>query len=322
MRRCLCCYGELESGLYHKACSMKLFGSQEPPTIDYTLDELYSKARDKIIESAAVPGVQPKMSMERLSKGGDNKLTFVGLWGDYILKPQSKTYPLLPENEALTMKLAEAAGIPTAPSGLLPLASGELAYLTLRMDRAGIKRYGAKKKLRHMEDFCQITEHMTENKYKGSMELIAKNLRRYSTAPGYDLSVLFDMVVFIFLTGNGDMHLKNFSLLYDGGERRLAPAYDLLSTRLVIAEKDDPEEFAMPMNGKKSNFKEVDFIKFSESEGLNKNHYNRTMVRFAKRLPAMFSLIKQSFLPESARRQYLELLESRAARLNILPDRV
>ena len=143
------------------------------------------------------------------------------------------------------------------------------------MDRAGIKRYEAKKRLRHMEDFCQITEHMTENKYRGSMELVAKNLRRYSAAPGYDLSILLDTAVFIFLTGNSDMHLKNFSLIYDGGERRLAPAYDLLSTRLVIPAKDDPEEFAMPMNGKKSNFKEADFLKFTESAGLNEKHYKR-----------------------------------------------
>ena len=301
---------------------MKLFGTPEPPSIDYTLDELYSKARDRIIESAAVPGVQPKMSLERLSRDGDNKLTFVGLWGDYILKPQSKTYPCLPENEALTMKMAEAAGIPAAPSGLLPLASGELAYLTLRMDRAGIKRYEAKKRLRHMEDFCQITEHMTENKYRGSMELVAKNLRRYSAAPGSDLSILLDTAVFIFLTGNSDMHLKNFSLIYDGGERRLAPAYDLLSTRLVIPAKDDPEEFAMPMNGKKSNFKEADFLKFTESAGLNEKHYKRAAARFAKRLPAMLDLIERSFLPEEKRCQYRELIAARAARLKILPDRV
>lgn len=319
MSRCLYCYKELEHGSYHPSCSKKLFGTAEPPKLEYTLEGLYQKARESIISSAAVPGVQPKMSMAKISQDGTDKLTFVGLWGDYIIKPPAPGYEALPENEAATMKMADAAGIAAAPSALLPLASGELVYITLRMDRAEIKSGRKISRMRHMEDFCQATEHMTENKYIGSMELVAKTLRRFSSAPGLDLSVLLDITLFIFLTGNGDMHLKNFSLLHENGERRLAPAYDMLSTRLVISEKDDPEEFALTINGKKSNLKPKDFIKFAESAKLNEKQYNNAAARLKKRLPDILETLDASFLPDKQKKEYAGLIMERAARLEILP---
>ena len=318
MTRCLYCFNEVDGGIYHARCSRKLFGAPEPPVLEYTLDELYVRARDNVIKSAAVPGVQPKMSMAKISEKGKNKLTFVGLWGDYIIKPPSPDYPALPENEAATMKMAEAAGIAAAPSGLLPLASGELVYITLRMDRALITNGRKRDKTRHMEDFCQATEHMTEQKYHGSMELIAKTIRRYSASPGYDLSALLDITLFIFLTGNADMHLKNFSFIYDGDERRLAPAYDMLSTRLVIPEKTDPEELALTLCGKKSNFRSRDFMKFAETIGLSEKQYHAAAKRLHGRLPRMFDVLASSFLPDEQKEAYKRLIFERAARLDIV----
>lgn len=319
MGRCLYCFKKLDNGIFHSGCSRKLFGTPEPPVLEYTLDELYAKARENAVASAAVPGVQPKMSMAEVSDNGRRKLTFVGLLGDYIMKPPSPDYPSLPENEAATMKMAEAAGIAAAPSGLLPLASGELVYVTLRMDRAIIKRSRKINLIRHLEDFCQATEHMAEQKYHGSMELVAKTLRRYSSAPGFDLSVLLDMTLFIFLTGNGDMHLKNFSLIYDGDERRLAPAYDMLSTRLVISEKDDPEEFALTLCGKKSNFKARDFMKFADTIGLSDKQYYSAIKRLSGKLPKILDVLESSFLPETQIETYKQLISERFARLNIIP---
>lgn len=319
MGRCLYCFKELDNGIYHPGCSKKLFGTPEPPMLEYSLDELYAKARENAVASAAVPGVQPKMSMAEISDNGRRKLTFVGLLGDYIMKPPSPDYPSLPENEAATMKMAEAVGIAVASSGLLPLVSGELVYVTLRMDRAIIKRGRKISMIRHMEDFCQATEHMTEHKYLGSMEMVAKTLRRYSSAPGFDLSVFLDMTLFIFLTGNGDMHLKNFSLIYDGNERRLAPAYDMLSTRLVIPEKDDPEELALTLCGKKSNFKARDFIKFADTIGLSNQQYNAAIKRLSGKLPKILDVLSSSFLPEAQIAAYKRLISERLARLDIIP---
>ena len=289
---------------------MRLFGSPEPPSLDYDRDELNKLAVSNVVHSVAVPGVQPKMSLVRISQGNAARLTFVGLNGDYILKPQTETYQCLPENEALTMLMARAAGIDTAPSGLLPLRSGELVYLTLRMDRA-------QNTVRHIEDFCQITEHMTEDKYKGSMELVARTVKKYSTQRGYDLTRLLDLTLFIFLTGNSDMHLKNFSLLYDGAARLLSPAYDLLSTRLVIPRGDDPEEFAMPMSGKKNNFKRADFVRFAENSGLKADSFDRAAHRLAGHREQLLGLVSKSFLPERMKEDYSRLLLERAARIGL-----
>jgi serine/threonine-protein kinase HipA len=315
--KCLCCYENLDKGLYHRNCSIKLFGTPVPPVLDYSLSELTELAESNVVHSVAVPGVQPKMSLTKVSDKRTARLTFVGLNGDYILKPQTNFYPFLPENESLTMRMAEEAGIETATSGLLPLRTGELVYVTLRMDRGVYRNNKIQKIVRHMEDFCQITEHMTEDKYKGSMELVAKTIRKYSTQQGYDLTRLLDLMLFIFLTGNGDMHLKNFSLLYDGAAKVLSPAYDLLSTRLVIPEKDDPEEFAMPMSGKKSNFKKADFVRFTENSGLKDVFFERTIKRLSSHKERMLALISMSFLPQEMKEDYKKMLLGRAARIGL-----
>jgi serine/threonine-protein kinase HipA len=272
--------------------------------------ELKEVAKNIIQRSVTVPGVQAKLSLQlEKSRKEGNRFTMVGLWGNYILKPPVEKYPELPENEDLVMHLAELFKIRTVPHALIPLKSGELAYISRRIDRT------KKNKKIHMEDLCQLSERLTEDKYKGSMEQVAKVIRSYSSNPLLDVLSLFEITLFSFLTGNSDMHLKNFSLIYEDDFHMFSPAYDLLSTRLVIPEKDDPEELALTLNGKKSNFNNVDFITFSKKIGLNEKQVNNVFQKFENTFPKAFEFIDNSFLSNSKKEEFRELLAIRAERL-------
>jgi serine/threonine-protein kinase HipA len=242
-------------------------------------------------------GVQPKLSLEG-ERVGTNKtrLTFVGLWGAYILKPPFAKYPNLPQNEDLTMHLAEIANIKTAEHSLIPLKSGELAYIAKRFDRQnGVKLF--------MEDMAQLTGVMTERKYRGSHEKIGKIIAKYSDFPGNDLVSFYELTLFSFLIGNADMHLKNFSLLRSvNNEISLSPAYDLVNTKIIIP--DDPEDIALTVNGKKSNLKIKDFFRFAESLNIDKNTVVRIHNKFYSLKDKFFEMIGKSFLTEEEQEKY------------------
>ncbi|MFC3199893.1 HipA domain-containing protein [Parapedobacter deserti] len=164
-------------------------------------------ARITVNERLAVTGVQPKLSLSLEGERGNKRLTLVGLWGDYILKPQSSDFPAMPGVEDLTMHLAKLFKIETAEHALIQTSSGELAYITKRFDRVKGKKV-------HVEDLCQLSELLTEQKYKSSYERAGKIIKQYATNSGLDVIKYFRMVLFCFLTGNNDMHLKNFSLMH------------------------------------------------------------------------------------------------------------
>lgn len=310
--KCLYCYQENDSGVkdFHPGCSKKMFGTEEPPVLDYSFSEMAKLAEKVISTSVTVPGVQAKLSLHLDKKHGKpSKLTLVGLWGDYILKPPTANYPQLPENEDLSMHLAESFKIKVVPHSLIKLKSGELAYLTKRVDR---DRNG---KL-HMEDFCQLSERLTEDKYKASMEQVGKLILQYSSNPLLDALTLFEVTVFSFLTGNADMHLKNFSLLdYRNGMTGLSPAYDMLSTRLVIPEKEDNEEMALTLNGRKRNFKLNDFYVFGERLKLTEKQVQNSLNKFSKQLDKVLNFVDFSFLSADFKESYKELIQKRAERL-------
>jgi len=249
IERCLICMNPVKNGEpVHTSCSFRLFGQKYIPRMPYGLGDFNSLAARLIEANAAVTGVQKKLSLH-MSREEDlhnthGKLTFVGLWGDYILKPPVDIYRELPENELLTMKLAECLKISIVPNGLIRLKFGELAYITKRIDRFKDQKLP-------MEDFCQLLEKMTEDKYRGSVEQIGKVLLKHCSNRIFDALRLFEVVIFNFLIANADMHLKNYSLIGYPGAVSLSPAYDFLNTRLVISEKDDPEESALSINGKK-----------------------------------------------------------------------
>ena len=315
MNRCLYCYAPIKeenSFLYHKTCSKKFFGFEIPPVLPFAKSELKEVAKKIIRRSVTVPGVQTKLSLqiEKKRKEG-NRFTLVGLWGNYILKPPVEKYPELPGNEDLVMHLAELFRIRTVPHALIPLKSGELAYISKRIDRTW------KNEKIQMEDLCQLSERLTEDKYKSSMEQVAKVVKKFSSNPMLDVLSLFEITLFSFLTGNADMHLKNFSLIYENNFHLLAPAYDLLSTRLVIPEKDDPEELALTMNGKKSNFKQRDFLNFADRIGLNKIQVRNVFAKFKNRLPEILEFVDKGFLSSEKREEFKSLMLSRSERIKL-----
>lgn len=310
MNKCFYCYGHLEEGNYHTSCSRKFFGTDVAPIIPYKLSEIHKLGKIIVEKRVTIPGVQSKLSME-LDKHfkAEPKLIIVGLWGNYILKPPTTRFKSLPENEDLTMNLAKIFGLKTVDHSLIKLGSGEIAYITKRIDRD-------KNKKLHMEDFCQLAERLTEDKYKGSIELVNRTIDKYSSFPGLDKLTVFEMIVFSFLTCNSDMHLKNFSVLYKNKMVSLSPAYDLLSTRIVISEKDDPDETALTINGKKRKLNLDDFLKFAESSGLNHKQIENTFNKFKNKLNEAVSFINKSFLDHKLRSVYKNLMIERAERLN------
>lgn len=311
MERCLYCYQLLEQGQidFHPQCSKKIFGTTIPPVLAYSKADIESLALEIVRSQITITGVQPKLSLNlEKEKGGGKRFTIVGLWGGYILKPQTEHYPNLPENEDLTMHLAELAKIKTVPHSLIRLKDGSFAYITKRIDRDD------KGNKIPMEDMCQLTEKLTEQKYKGSHEQIAKKIVEFSAYPVLDLINYFEVLLFCYLTGNADMHLKNFSLYKGTGQYTFAPAYDLLSTKLVIPE--DNEELALTLNGKKHKLKKVDFDNLLKSFKVDEKAIENVYEKFRKILPQWYDFIDSSFLPEPMKKEYKSLIRERSTILN------
>ncbi|HAD00686.1 HipA domain-containing protein [Macellibacteroides fermentans] len=311
MQRCLYCYQLLEQGQidFHPQCSKKIFGTATPPVLPYSKADIESLALEIVRSQITITGVQPKLSVDlEKEKNGEKRFTIVGLWGGYILKPQTEQYANLPENEDLTMHLAELAKIKIVPHSLIRFKDGSLAYITKRIDR---DKKGGKIP---MEDMCQLTEKLTEQKYKGSHEQIAKKIVEFSAYPVLDLINYFEVLLFCYLTGNADMHLKNFSLYKGTGEYIFAPAYDLLSTKLVIPE--DNEELALTLNGKKRKLKRADFDNLLKSFKVDEKAVENVYEKFRKVLPEWYNFIDMSFLPEQMKEEYKQLIQNRSAILN------
>ena len=306
MSKCLYCYNKLEAGEkdFHLACSKKFFGSQTPTLVDLDMKRIKELAVEALGKSISVPGVQPKLSLDfKKEKGKENRLTIVGLWGRFILKPPFEDYPEMPELEDLTMHMSELLNINTAKHSLIKLKSGEIAYISKRFDRT-------KNDKLHVEDMAQLTETLTENKYRGSMERIGKIILKFSSYPGIDAIRFFELALFSFITGNSDMHLKNFSFIRnEDDEIMLSPAYDLLSTKLLIPK--DKEDLALPLNGKKSNFRKKDFDSFASQLGINETALRKIYERFGDSFFEMNKLINKSFLSKEMKEKYLVLLDER-----------
>ncbi len=268
-------------------------------------------AEEVIKSQISVTGAQPKLSLhleKKLAKKDEpQRFTIVGLCGGYILKPPSRQYRFLPELEDLTMHLAEIAGMDVVPHSLIRLSSGQLSYITRRIDRISAQKV-------HMEDMCQLTERLTEQKYNGSHEQIGKAIVKYSAIPGLDLVNFFEQVLFSFLTGNADMHLKNFSLINNPDLGYvLSPAYDMVASSLVV--EGDDEELALTLNGKKKNIRKKDFIesmnRFNIDPKAIENIFNKMLISVDK----WHDYIDISFLPVEMRNSYHDLIRERAGRI-------
>ena len=307
MSKCLYCYKELEPGEvdFHKSCCRKFFGTHTAPSLDYTRAQMDELAAQVIRSQTTLTGVQPKLSLNLDKHKDSQKLTIVGLWGDYIFKPQTERFAMLPENEDLTMHLAEIAKIKIVPHTLIRMKDGSIGYLTKRIDR---KADGEKIA---MEDMCQLTERQTEHKYRSSYEQIGKAIRKYSTNAQLDMVDFLELVYFSWLTGNNDMHLKNFSLYSPAGEPVLTPAYDLLNA--AISNPVDDKELALNLNGKKKRMKDADFKNAYRTCGVPEIVFDRVKKKYVDLLPKFEEEIQRSFLSDEIKTLYIELLHRRHA---------
>jgi serine/threonine-protein kinase HipA len=304
--KCLYCYQPLNGEIdFHEKCSNQFFGTHVPPTLNHTLEEMTELAKSVVERSESVPGVQPKLSLSALKEIAGNtqqRLTVFGaLVGNYILKPLSEFYPEMPANEHVTMRIAEAFGIKVVASSLIRLKSGQLTYLTQRIDRT---KKGDKI---HMLDLLQITEAF--DKYKSSMEKVGKAILENLENTLLDALNLFELILFCFLTGNNDMHLKNFSIIKSSSGWVLAPAYDLLN--VTIANPSDKEELALTLGGKKKKLNRTYFERFGKELGMTNKQIESVFNRLAKNKAKAVEWIQQSFLSDELKEDYLELLEVR-----------
>jgi serine/threonine-protein kinase HipA len=310
--RCLYCYRELpgQEVDFHSYCSKKIFGKSVPPLLPYTENQMLELAEKVIKSHKTVTGVQPKLSLEieKISvKDVPARFTIVGLWGKYILKPPTQQYPYLPELEDLTMHLAELAGINIVPHSLIRLKSGKLSYITKRVDREGESKI-------HMEDMCQLTGKLTENKYRGSYEQIGKVIINYSENPGLDIIGFFEQVIFSFLTGNADMHLKNFSLLDIAGPGySLCPAYDMVPSALLVAK--DSEELALTLNGKKKKLKRRDFTEAIKRFDIDSKSIENIFQKFETSFSRWYEFINIGFIPDEIKTNYISMIKAKGEQI-------
>lgn len=310
--KCLYCYEPLQDEIdFHKKCCVEFFGSISAPNVPYSINQMAELAKNVVERSIAVPGAQPKLSMsivKETKKTADTRLTVIGaLGGNYIFKPPVDRYPEVPANEHVTMRIAEAFGVKVVPSSLIRLSSGELSYITKRIDRTE-----SNEKI-HMLDMFQITE--AYDKYKSSMEKVGKALHSYSQNTLLDKLFYFELSVFSFLTGNNDMHLKNFSMIKSNLGWILSPAYDLLNVAIIIPE--DTEELALTLDGKKKKLRKEHFEQFGQGLELTSKQIQSVFKRMVGNKPKAHGWINKSFLSGSKKEAYKYVLESRFEQLGL-----
>ena len=310
---CLCCGKPLKTDdgtRWHKACIRRFFGTTTLPEIKIDEDTLTALALENTGKGVTVPGVQKKLSLHLLSDTASPRLTLVDYPTGYILKPQVADFEALPQAEHLVMSMADATGIATVPHALI-CQNGEIAYLTKRIDR----RFGKNSvELLAMEDFCQLDRRLTEDKYRGSYERCAKVIQQYSSRKQLDLSELFLRLVFSYVVGNSDMHLKNFSLIepeVGSGRYVLSAAYDLLPVNVVMPE--DTEEFALAMNGKKRNLCKKDFLVFADACGIQKSAAEKMIAKVLSMKERYLLLCEESLLPDHLKQRFAALMEKRCS---------
>jgi len=287
-------------GRYHSACLRRLFGTPSLPAVELSHGEVLMKAQD-MAGRMSISGVQPKLSMFRQG----SRLIPVSTGGQFILKPQTDRFPLLPQNENLCMTIAGRLGIPIPPHGLFDLADGVPAYLIRRFDRTSD---GAKLRC---EDFAQILGE--DDKYSGSVERIGKRIRELSSVPGLDVQYFFERVLLNFLLGNGDAHLKNFSMLEtDDGGLRLAPAYDIVCSKAVIPKEMD---CALTINGKQNQIKLGDLAQLGDTLKIPTKVADAIFARFKSAASTIAEQVQRSRLSADMQDKLRRIMEERHQRL-------
>lgn len=312
---CLCCGKPLltqEDSGWHKSCIKRFFGTTKLPKIEIDDKTLALLAAETTTKGFTVPGVQKKLSLHLISDNTKPRLTLVNYPTGYILKPPVAEFEALPESEQLIMSMADTARISTVPHALIKGTTG-LAYITRRIDR---KITNNKIEMLAMEDFCQLDLRLTEDKYRGSYERCAKIIKKYSSRVGIDMTEFYIRLVFSFIVGNSDMHLKNFSLIETAeysNEYVLSSAYDLLPVNANMPA--DKEQFALPMNGKKTNIQKKDFLIFAENCGISRTIAENLIKSLLKLTPKWISMCENSLLPTELKNRLTAIITERSATL-------
>jgi serine/threonine-protein kinase HipA len=303
-RICRICLSEaLGDEDYHPQCLRNLFGASKVPALEVEIGKLHQAAL-AMVGHAALSGVQKKVAVNLAPGRATLRVEAAG--GRYILKPQTDTYPSVPENEHVTTRMAQLADIEVSPNGLMSLKDGSLAYIVKRFDRSPDGH-----KVRQ-EDFCQLAEKSPKEKYSGSGELCVKLLRKFASEAPVEILKLYRLLIFAWWSGNGDMHLKNFSLLTGkDGIVRFTPAYDLVCTRLVIPN----DLLALPIVGKKDNLQRESWIQFAKYCALPEKAAQRVIDKQISILQAAQRLIENCFLPGDQKENYKKLIQERTERL-------
>jgi serine/threonine-protein kinase HipA len=276
--------------------------------LPYTRDQLIEEAAARSVKMS-IQGMQPKVStVLRVNEG---HMEIVDNDGRYIVKPPNLAYPELPENEALTMSLATTLDIEVPAHGLLLNADQTRSYFIRRFDRAGWAKLP-------VEDFAQLSGESRDTKYSSSTEKLIDVIDTYCTFPALERMKLLDRLLFAFLTGNEDMHLKNWSLVTRDDKVELSPAYDLLNS--TIPNPRSREELALPLHGKKSNLRANHFWRYLAVErlGLSPALVAETKTRMARASATWPDRIATSFLSETMKERYLTLLAERRRRLELV----
>lgn len=308
--RCLCCGKIIEiknNSLWHLECVKKFFGIYKLPIIDLSSsnEDLLKFGENFISKNDSVTGVQTKLSLH-LSKDKDEyRLTLIGYPAGYILKPETKEYSNIARAEHLVMSMANECSIKTPLHALIKLKDDSYAYITKRIDRN-------KKQKIHMEDFCQLSNRLTEDKYHSSYEKVAKVIDMYSSIKKLDKVELFYRLLFCFVTCNSDMHLKNFSLIEEKNKIYLSPFYDLLPVNVLI---NDTEEVALTLNSKKRNIRKNDFIKYGENIGLDKKTIDKYIVKILSYETIFIQMINDSLLDEDFKKRFIILMKEKFNKL-------
>lgn len=308
---CLCCGKPLripDETCWHKACIKRFFSTTKLPEIEIDDKTLNLLATETTNKGFTVPGVQKKLSLHLVSDSRKPRLTLVNYPTGYILKPQVAEFEALPESEQLIMTMADMAGISTVPHALIKGNAG-LAYITKRVDR---NLTDDKIEMLAMEDFCQLDLRLTEDKYRGSYERCAKIIKQYSSRVGIDMAEFYIRLVFCFIVGNSDMHLKNFSLIETAegsGEYVLSPAYDLLPVNANMPA--DKEQFALAMNGKKMNIRKGDFLKFADTCGITRQTAEKLIENLVKLTPKWIAMCEKSLLTDKLKDRLKKIIIER-----------
>lgn len=317
--KCLCCNKELDSinknemnCLWHKKCINKFFGSFVIPKINLDEEEINKMIYISVNDSFTVQGVQKKLSLG-IIKNKDKRLTLVNDPVGYILKLENKNYKEIVMAEFVSMSLANLVGLKTVPFGVIRI-NDEYGYITKRVDRFDNKN---KKVILAMEDCQQLQNRLSEDKYKGSYERVAKTINEYSSIKKIDIISFYNSLIFSFIIGNSDMHLKNFSLIEiseNSNKYKLAPFYDLVCTNIIIP--NDSEEMALTLNGKKRNITKNDFFALAKNIEIEEKIAKRLIMKMISYKEEMLKIVDESLLSDEFKKSFKNLIIDRIERLS------